>query len=80
MSKDQIIRAWKDQEYRNSLSPAQQARIPENPAGLIDLSDEEMQAAFGGADVDPGQGPYPLNTWVILCQEKPTIRILCQAR
>jgi mersacidin/lichenicidin family type 2 lantibiotic len=49
MSKDQIIRAWKDPEYRSSLSPAQQARIPENPAGFVDLADVEMQAAVGGS-------------------------------
>ena len=49
MTREQIIRAWKDEEYRNSLSPAQRARIPANPAGFVDLADEEMQAAVGGA-------------------------------
>jgi mersacidin/lichenicidin family type 2 lantibiotic len=49
MRNDQIIRAWKDEEYRNSLTPAQRARIPKNPAGLIDLEDAEMQAAVGGS-------------------------------
>ena len=49
MSKVDIIRAWKDEEYRNSLSPAQRARVPEHPAGMIELADDELQAAVGGA-------------------------------
>jgi mersacidin/lichenicidin family type 2 lantibiotic len=43
-----IIRAWKDEEYRNSLSEAERAALPENPAGLITLTDEELGAVAGG--------------------------------
>jgi mersacidin/lichenicidin family type 2 lantibiotic len=43
-----IIRAWKDEEYRNSLSEEQRAQLPENPAGLVELSDEAMQNVGGG--------------------------------
>jgi len=49
MSKEQIIRAWKDEAYRRSLSEAQRAQLPENPAGLIELSDVELEQASGGA-------------------------------
>ncbi len=34
MSQQDIIRAWRDTEYRLSLSEAQQALIPPHPAGL----------------------------------------------
>ena len=34
-----IIRAWKDEEYRLSLSEAERALLPANPAGLIELTD-----------------------------------------
>ena len=34
-----IIRAWKDEEYRQSLSTEELKQLPENPAGLIELSD-----------------------------------------
>ena len=34
MSQADIIRAWKDTEYRLSLSEAEQALIPPHPAGL----------------------------------------------
>lgn len=34
MSQQDIIRAWRDTEYRLSLSDEQQALIPPHPAGL----------------------------------------------
>ncbi len=48
MEHDDIIRAWKDEEYRNSLSEEQRAQLPENPAGMVELSDEAMQNVGGG--------------------------------
>ncbi len=38
MSKKDIIRAWKDEEYRRSLGDAQRSLLPENPAGLIEMT------------------------------------------
>ena len=40
------MRAWKDEEYRNSLTPEQLATIPPNPAG--ELSEEELNGIDGG--------------------------------
>lgn len=40
-----IIRAWKDEEYRMSLSEAELALLPEHPSGLIEISDDEMLIA-----------------------------------
>ena len=48
MSNIDIIRAWKDEEYRNSLSEEQRSQLPENPAGMVELSDEDMEALAGG--------------------------------
>ena len=48
MSIEQIIRAWKDEDFRHSLSAAEQARLPEHPAGLIDLTAAELDALSGG--------------------------------
>ena len=45
---DRIIRAWKDPEYRLSLSEEEQALLPENPAGAIELTDDELETAVGG--------------------------------
>jgi mersacidin/lichenicidin family type 2 lantibiotic len=36
MSKDNMIRAWKDPEYRSSLNAQECALLPANPAGTID--------------------------------------------
>ena len=49
MSSKNIIRAWKDAEYRASLSDAQRAALPENPAGLVELTDAEMDSLDGGS-------------------------------
>ena len=42
MKPDQIIRAWKDEEYRTRLNHRQRSMLPDNPAGLIELSEEEL--------------------------------------
>jgi mersacidin/lichenicidin family type 2 lantibiotic len=49
MTNEQIIRAWRDEEYRRSLSAAELAQLPEHPAGLMQLSDEDLSATQGGA-------------------------------
>jgi mersacidin/lichenicidin family type 2 lantibiotic len=48
MSRKHIIRAWKDEDFRNSLSDQERAVLPEHPAGLIELADTELEAAAGG--------------------------------
>ncbi len=48
MSNEMIIRAWKDDEFRASLSDAERALLPEHPAGLIELSDTDLDQVTGG--------------------------------
>lgn len=45
-NKIDVIRAWKDQSYRNSLSKEQLAQLPANPAG--NLVEEEMSMVILG--------------------------------
>lgn len=47
MKKTDIIRAWKDAAYRNSLGAAERAALPANPAG--ELADEDLATVTGGA-------------------------------
>jgi mersacidin/lichenicidin family type 2 lantibiotic len=57
MSLQNIIRAWKDAEYRASLSADERALLPEHPAGLIELADTDLDLAAGGDNriyADPG--------------------------
>ncbi len=51
MSKKQInhiIRAWKDQDYRSSLSAKQRASLPQHPAGSIELDNAALKEVIGG--------------------------------
>lgn len=48
MSHVDIIRAWKDEDYRLNLSDAQRAMLPDSPVGLIELSDVDMGLLAGG--------------------------------
>lgn len=47
-----VVRAWKDAKYRRSLSTEQLAQLPENPAGMVELSDTELDAS-GAAFIPP---------------------------
>ncbi len=49
MSPLDIIRAWKSEEVRNSLTAAQRANMPTNPAGLIELTEAQLEIVAGGA-------------------------------
>ncbi len=50
LSKDTIMRAWKDESFRNSLSDDERAAIPDRPTAAdgSSLSDEQLEAAAGG--------------------------------
>ena len=41
------VHAGKDETYRQGLSVEGQAMLPANPAGEIDLTDEELEAVYG---------------------------------
>jgi mersacidin/lichenicidin family type 2 lantibiotic len=45
-----LIRAWKDEDYRESLNPEQLVQLSQNPAGAVELTDEELASADGGTD------------------------------
>jgi mersacidin/lichenicidin family type 2 lantibiotic len=43
-----IVRAWKDDEYRSSLPADVQSQIPEAPDGIDQVTVEQLEAATGG--------------------------------
>jgi mersacidin/lichenicidin family type 2 lantibiotic len=43
MTSEQVIQSWKDEDFRASLPDSEQALLPDNPAGLVELTDEELQ-------------------------------------
>lgn len=92
MSSVDILRAWKDEAYRNSLSETERANLPANPAGVTDLSAAELAAIDGGA-APGGFGAVsqtccacthhcnPRPTTVLNCRPKPTFlcrTVLCR--
>jgi mersacidin/lichenicidin family type 2 lantibiotic len=56
MSEEDIIKMWKDESYRASHGDEQ---APENPAGEVELTDEALEAASGGAEA-------AVTTWICL--------------
>ncbi len=43
-----IVRAWKDEAYRRSLSEEQRAQLPESPIGELELNDADLELVWGG--------------------------------
>ena len=52
MHKNEIISACKDQDYHESLTEEQRSLLPENPEGMIELSDKEMELVAGGININ----------------------------
>lgn len=49
MKKDDIIRAWRDESFRRSLSPEQLAALPQHPAGELEfVGDAALASVTGG--------------------------------
>ena len=49
MSPLDIVRAWKSEEVRNNMTAGQRASLPTNPAGLIELTEAQLEIVAGGA-------------------------------
>jgi mersacidin/lichenicidin family type 2 lantibiotic len=61
MRKLDIVRAWKDEDYRMSLSEAERGMLPTNPAGLIEISDGELGVVAGGELI------HPVGSFQVIC-------------
>lgn len=48
MKKLDIARAWRDEDYYLSLSPEERSQIPDHPAGLVEVSDDDLRHVAGG--------------------------------
>ena len=51
MKRNEIIRAWKNPAFRRSLTADQQAQMPSNPVGAVNLSDEDLRSVSGGSSL-----------------------------
>jgi mersacidin/lichenicidin family type 2 lantibiotic len=43
-----VIRAWKDPEYRKTLTSEELASLPANPAGSANLTENELREVAAG--------------------------------
>ena len=68
MSHLDTIRAWKDEEYRLSLSSAERAQLPAHPAGLIELTEADL-GNIGGGWWGSGYSDGGWYHWLIHCYE-----------
>jgi len=48
MKKVDVIRAWKDEAYRASLTEEERAQLPANPAGVVEINDDYLRGVSGG--------------------------------
>lgn len=64
-----VVRAWRDEEYRDSLTAEEQASLPENPAGIAVVDETALRSVTGGVlskQIDPS-----CTTFVWSCNLKP---------
>ncbi len=67
MTNQDIVRGWKDEDYLLNLSIQERAFIPDNPAGLTELTDEEL------VDVDGGTTPSLVAYSLVFCT--PAVKV-----
>ncbi len=48
LSKEDIIRAWRDRDFYLQLDEAQRASLPAHPAGLTELPESLLDGVHGG--------------------------------
>jgi mersacidin/lichenicidin family type 2 lantibiotic len=48
MDPKDVVRAWKDPEYRSSLDADERSAMPSHPSGLMELDDADLMTASGG--------------------------------
>lgn len=76
MNKIDVIRAWKDPVYRASLSEEQRAALPMHPAGVTELSDDQLRTSGAAIDTPATTAPtctaYTFLNWRACCPPATT--------
>lgn len=50
-----VIRMWKNELYRHSLSEEERSQLPGNPVGELEITDTDLRYIYGG--LRPGDAP-----------------------
>ena len=48
MKSEVIVRSWKDETYRLGLNYKERALLPDDPAGVVELTDADLNGVGGG--------------------------------
>lgn len=67
MSKDKIIQAWTNPEYRATLTEAELAQLPDSPVGLVEMTDEELDTVSGGNSIFALTCGYTCSSFLSIC-------------
>lgn len=51
-----VVRAWTDEEYRSQLTAEELSLLPDHPAGVAELTDEEVTYASGATSINWWEG------------------------
>jgi len=70
-----VVRAWKDETYRQTLSDEQLEMLPANPAG--ELNDAEMAAVCGGNGFGFGAGSSSSSALATSVRHTHSFALLC---
>jgi mersacidin/lichenicidin family type 2 lantibiotic len=66
-----VARAWRDEEYRNSLTAEELASLPENPAGMATVDDSALRSVAGGVTRFTCDGTHFADSCVTYPQQCP---------
>jgi mersacidin/lichenicidin family type 2 lantibiotic len=77
MTREEIIRAWRDEDYRLGLSAEQQA-LAAHPAGPIEVLEDLLDVVAGGQGAHSGAARSFLGRGVRRFPMGGTITVQCQ--
>ena len=70
-----VVRAWKDEAYRQTLNDEQLNSLPANPVGALELSDAELENVFGGghgvgvvATASAHRSSEAIHSYALICE------------
>ena len=65
----ETVKAWKDEDYRDTLTPQQKERLPQHPSGVIEFVNRDLpdEASFGTPPVACPKGSGGVGTWQAWC-------------
>ena len=52
---NKTTQAWKNEDFRLSLTEGERAQLPANPAGIVELTDEALDSLISGGMADQAE-------------------------